>query len=247
MFWYRPRLLVNFYFPTFRSAEIPMRGASARHVDEYVATVWDQLRAALHEARAQSVAEAQRQKWYCNQKIGTMDLKPGNLVLVKAYAFKGKRKIKDRWEDEPHEVVHQVATDVPSYKVTNQHRQSQIFHCNQLLLVMSKAGIPLCVGVCQAWDQCTRPTPVKPTPKVSDNRYMPQVDSGLAITQHQASMTSLGKINGKLWLLLWTPTRASTEDGWRPQVMLSGCGGPKDHVPLAKGVDVSSPSIPLDS
>ena len=67
-----------------------------------------------------------------------------------------------------------------------------------------------------------------------------QVDSGLAVTQHQPSKTSLGWINGKLWLVLWTSTRTSTEDGWRLQVMLSGSGGPKDHVPLAEGVDVSS-------
>ena len=37
------------------------------------------------------MAEAQQQKWYYNQKIGAMDLKPGNLVLVKADTFKGKR------------------------------------------------------------------------------------------------------------------------------------------------------------
>ena len=59
-----------------------------------------------------------------------MDLKTGYLVLVKADAFKGKRKIKDRWEDEPHEVVHQIMTDVPLYKVTDQHGQSDILHCN---------------------------------------------------------------------------------------------------------------------
>ena len=33
------------------------------------------------------MAEAQGQKWYYDQKIGTMDLKPGDLVLVKADAF----------------------------------------------------------------------------------------------------------------------------------------------------------------
>ena len=64
MFGYRPRLPVNFYFPTFRSAEVPTRGASTKHVDEYMATVHDQLRPALQEAQAQSMAEAQRQKWY---------------------------------------------------------------------------------------------------------------------------------------------------------------------------------------
>ena len=49
-----------------------------------------------------------------------MNLKPGDLLLVKADAFKGKRKIKDRWEEETWEVVHQIATDIPSYEVTNQ-------------------------------------------------------------------------------------------------------------------------------
>ena len=39
MFGQRPRLPVDFYFPTFRSAEAPMREASAKCVDEYVATV----------------------------------------------------------------------------------------------------------------------------------------------------------------------------------------------------------------
>ena len=39
MFGHRPRLLVNFYFPTVGSTEAPMREASAKCVDEYVASV----------------------------------------------------------------------------------------------------------------------------------------------------------------------------------------------------------------
>ena len=62
-------------------------------------------------------------KMVLQPKKGAMNLKPGDLVLVKANAFKGKRKIKDRWEDEACEVVHQTATDIPSYEVMNQHRQ----------------------------------------------------------------------------------------------------------------------------
>ena len=142
-----------------------------------------------------------------------MDLKPGNLVLVKADTFKGKRKINNRWENKPHEVVHQIATDIPLYEVMNQCRQSCILHHNRLLLVTSETGIPLCVGVHQAWDRCTSPTLVKPTPKGSDSKNMPQEKSGLVITHHQASKTSLGWINGKLWLLPWRSARASTEDG----------------------------------
>ena len=76
-----------------------MREALTRNVDVYIASVRDQLRSNLWEAQAQSTAEACQQKWYYERKIGAMNLKPGNLVLVKADAWKGKRKIKDRWDD----------------------------------------------------------------------------------------------------------------------------------------------------
>ena len=81
MFGHRQWLPVNFYFPSWRNAEVPKRGTSTKYVDEY------QLRAALQEAKAQSTAEAQRQKQYYDQKIGAIGLKPGNLVIVKADAF----------------------------------------------------------------------------------------------------------------------------------------------------------------
>ena len=72
------------------------------------------------------MAEVHQQKWYYDRKIGTVNLKPGD--LVKADAFKGKRKIKDRWEEDTWEVVHQITTDVPSYEVTNQHGKSHVLH-----------------------------------------------------------------------------------------------------------------------
>ena len=61
------------------------------------------------------MAEAQQQRWYYDWKIDTVDLKPGILVLLKADAFKGKRMIKDRWEDGTCEVMHHITTDIPSY------------------------------------------------------------------------------------------------------------------------------------
>ena len=101
-----------------------MREDSARSVDMYVASVRDRLRSALWEAQAQSTTEACQQKQYYDRKIDTVNLEPGDLVLVKADAWKGKRKIKDRWEEEAWEVVQQIVADVPSYKVMNQHGQS---------------------------------------------------------------------------------------------------------------------------
>ena len=120
MFGQWPRLPVDFVFPTVGSNEAPTREAFAKCVDVYVASVRDRLKTALWETQAQSTVEACQQKQYYDRKIGTVNLKPGDLVLVKADVWKGKRKIKDRWEEETWEVVHQIAADVPSYKVMNQ-------------------------------------------------------------------------------------------------------------------------------
>ena len=72
-----------------------MREASARKVVTYIASMRNRLRSTLREVQAQSTAEACRQKWYYDRKVGAVNLKPGDLVLVKADAWKGKRKIRD--------------------------------------------------------------------------------------------------------------------------------------------------------
>ena len=100
MFGRWPRLPVNFVFPTVGSSKAPTREASIRKVDTNVGSVRNQLRSTLREARAQSTVEVHRQKWYYNRKVGAVNLKPGNLVLVKADAWKGKRKIRDQWDEE---------------------------------------------------------------------------------------------------------------------------------------------------
>ena len=210
MFGWWPRLPVNFIFPTIGSNEALMRETSAKSVDVYVASIRDRLRSALWEA--QLTAEACQQKWYYNRKIGTVNLKPGDLVLVKVDAWKGKRKIKDRWEEETWEVVHQIMADVPSYKVMNQHGWSWVLHQNWLLLIVSEIGIPLCMGSCHTWDRCTSPTPCKTTSIGGGKERTPQEKSGKAVTQQPTSKASLGWKNGKLWLILWMSAGASTED-----------------------------------
>ena len=62
----------------------------------YIASVRDRLRSTLREVQAQSTVEACQQKWDYDRKIGIVNLKSGNLVLVMVDVWKGKRKIKDR-------------------------------------------------------------------------------------------------------------------------------------------------------
>ena len=68
MFGCRPRLPVDFVFPTVGSNEAPTREASAKHVDVYVASVQDRLRTTLWEAQAQLMAEAFQQKWHRTER-----------------------------------------------------------------------------------------------------------------------------------------------------------------------------------
>ena len=220
-----------------------MREASVRHVDEYIDSVWYRLRTTLWELQAQSTAEACWQKWYYDRKIGAVNLKPGDLVLVKADAYKGKRKIKDMWEEDTWEVVHQIATDIPSYEVMNQHGRSCILHQNQLLLIASEVGNPLCTGTHHTWDRCISPTPCKTTSVGGETKWMPQENNSKAVTWQPTSKASLGWISRKLWLLPWMSTEAFTEDGWRPQVRWHGCRSWKEHVCKAKGMM----SMPIDT
>ena len=163
-----------------------------------------------------------------------MNLKPGDLVLVKVDVWKGKSKIKDRWNEGTWEVVQQIAADVPSYKVMNQHGWSRVLHQNQIL-VMSEVGIPLCKGNCHTWDRCTSPIPCKTTSIGDGDRRMPQKKDGKAVTQQPTSKASMGWKNGKLQLVSWTSTGASTEDGWRPQEKWFGCRPWKEHICKAEG------------
>ena len=220
-----------------------MREACARSVDMYVASVRDRLRSVLWEVQAQSTAEACQQKWYYDRKIGTVNLKPGDLVLVKVDAWKGKRKIKDRWEEETWEVMHQIMADIPSCKVANQHRWSWVLHQNQLLLIASEVGVPLCMGSCHTQARCTSPTPCKTISVRGDEMRVSQEKSGKAVTQWPTSKASLGWKNGKLLLLPWMSTGASMEDGWRPQVKWFGSKLQKEHVCKAEGMM----SIPVDA
>ena len=66
-------------------------------------------------------------------------MKPGDLVLVKADAWKGKRKIKDRWEEETWEVVHQIVADIPSFFLLHQRL---VFPCVWATIIHG-TGVPV--------------------------------------------------------------------------------------------------------
>ena len=170
------------------------------------------------------------------------ELKPGNLVLVKADAFKGKRKIRDRWEEETYEVVHQIVTDILSYEVMDQCGRSCILHQKLASSHYIRGWHSLVYRCPSCKGQMYQPHPMQAHFQGKWGYDDATRSSGWAVTQCLASKTSLGWINGKLWLLPWTSTRASTDDGWRFKVMCSGCRHLKEHICLAEGMM----SLPVD-
>ena len=46
-----------------------------------------------------------------------MQLMPGDIVLKKLDTFQSKRNVKDQWSESEYVVLHQVADDIPTYKV----------------------------------------------------------------------------------------------------------------------------------
>ena len=85
------------------------------NVDLYIAELHEWLQEAFQEMQVKSTSEAERQKQYYNRKPNAISLEWGDLVLAKADAYKGKRKVKDWWEEELYEVECQVAEGIPSY------------------------------------------------------------------------------------------------------------------------------------
>ena len=70
-------------------------------------------------------------------------MQPGDIVMVRTDGFVGKRKVKDRWEDEGF-IVESQLEDWPVYKVkcpTSDARQKpkyRILHRNRLLLITNE-------------------------------------------------------------------------------------------------------------
>ena len=86
-------------------------------VPAYIEEVRKCFKEAYAEVHSQTNSEADWQKWYYNRATSTMQLMPGDIVLMKLDAFQGKRKVRDWWGEAEYVIVCQIADDVPAYKV----------------------------------------------------------------------------------------------------------------------------------
>ena len=195
MFGRHPHLLLD-YFPTVSSHE------HSHHIPMYVEEVCKCFKEAYAKANLQTNNEADRLKWYYDRAMSTMQLVPGDVVLLKSDVFQGKRKVKDRWSDSEYVVVRQVADDVPMYKVKDDGGNVKVIHHNRLFLMatMSSGVTPLGASESLSEENVTRSTLAELTPLVWENE-VPESNLDEAVTLCLASNAPLGWVDGILWPL----------------------------------------------
>ena len=139
MFGRQPQLPINLLFPMCRTQML------TRTIDEYIASLYDCLRESLAIAQDCAVKEAQRQKQLYDCKLGAIELRPGDHVLVCLDAFRGqRRKLKNRWGDDLHTVVSHVADGIPAYVVKNNRTgKKKVVHWARLLLWLADYSEPV--------------------------------------------------------------------------------------------------------
>ena len=134
LFGRKARMPVDCLFPTLRDSPHQAR------IEVSVAAMQKRLKEAFAVARHLTSQEAVRQRCYYDRRVGAVALQPGDVVMVHADGFVGKRKVKDWWEDRGFIVKSQLE-DWPVYKVqcpTSDVKQKPkycILHQNHLLLV----------------------------------------------------------------------------------------------------------------
>ena len=88
MFGRHPHLPVDLYFPTWGTH------VCSRRVPTYIEEVRRGFKEAYIEAHLQTNSEVDRQKWYYDRGTSTIQLMPGDEVLMKLDTFQGKGRQK---------------------------------------------------------------------------------------------------------------------------------------------------------
>ena len=124
MFGRHPCLPVDYYFPMVSAYE------HSHCMPAYVMEVQRCFKEAYTEAHLQTNCEAEKQKHYYDRATSTVQLVPGNVVLMKNNVYRGKWKVKDLWSETEYVVVHQVADGIPAYEVKDEAGNVKTVHRN---------------------------------------------------------------------------------------------------------------------
>ena len=103
------------------------------------------LQKSVKIAQDSALKEALWQKRLYDHKVGAIELRPEDCILVKLDAFHGQwQKLKNWWGSDLHTVVTHVADGVLAYVDKNEHTEKKkVLHCSRLLLSLADFGKPV--------------------------------------------------------------------------------------------------------
>ena len=168
MFGWRPWLPIDLLFPTRQEHNLTCT------IDEYVETLYRCLRKSVKIAQDSALKEALQQKHLYDRKVGVVELRSGDHVLVKLDAFCGQWwKLKNRWGSNLHTVQTCVADGVPMYAVKNVRTgKTKVLHCSRLLLWLADFGEPVQMN-CMCTSITLREIPENPLQGSDDGGPVP--------------------------------------------------------------------------
>ena len=139
MFSRRPWLPIDLLFPTHREHNLTCT------IDQYVETLYRHLWKSVKMAQDSTLKEALRQKCLYDHKVGAVELRLGDRVLVKLDTFGGqRRKLKNWWGSDLHTVKTHVVDGIPAYVVKNERTgKTKVLHRSKLLLWLADYGEPM--------------------------------------------------------------------------------------------------------
>ena len=200
LFGRKSRMPVDCLFPTLHDSPHQTK------MEVSVVAMQKRLKEAFTIARHLTSQEAARQRHYYDRKAGAVALQPGDIVMVHTNGFVGKRKVKDRWEDEGF-IVESQLEDWPVYKVrcptsdVKQKPKYQTLHRNRLLLVTNEDDA---VVTGQSAQAKVSPVVSNATPEAAVEEEGPSGPLPSLLTQQEGDMTSWVWLNGKFHTKPWT-------------------------------------------
>ena len=187
MFGRRHRLPIDLLFPTRQEHNLTCT------IDEYVEMLYRHLWKSVKMAQDSALKEALRQKHLYDRKVGAMELRPGDRVLIKLDAFHGQwRKLKNWWGSDLHTVKTCVVDGIPVYVVKNERTgKTKVLHQSKLLLWLANYGEPMRMN-CMCASVTLREIPKNPLPGDEDGGPVP-------------GCVTFGLNLAKLWIIVDTP------------------------------------------
>ena len=134
MFGRHPQLPIDIEF----GVQTPDLFSTSTH--KFVKKLERRLKWAYKKARQVNEKESMKNKLRFDRKAVNSKLEPGDLVLVRQKAFKGKHKLSDRWETNPYVVLEHINPKVPVYRVQSSEdsKKVRVLHRNMLFPLCSK-------------------------------------------------------------------------------------------------------------